>query len=74
MFSSRCVPILPRSCLSSPSHPIEYDVAACVLTCSLAQALPTCVSADHPAKYEPVKAGDYVKAKLEASYKPKNDV
>lgn len=38
----------------------DYDVTL--------EALPSCVSQDRPAKYEPVKAGDYVKARLAASY------
>jgi isopenicillin N synthase-like dioxygenase len=29
--------------------------------------LPTCVDAEHPAQYEPVLAGDYIRAKLTAS-------
>jgi isopenicillin N synthase-like dioxygenase len=32
------------------------------------EALPSCVSDDFPAKYEVVTAGDYVKARLEATY------
>lgn len=31
------------------------------------EALPSCVDADHPAKYPPVNAGDYLQAKLDAS-------
>jgi len=38
----------------------DYDVTV--------EALPSCVSAEHPAKYEPVKAGDYVKSRVEATY------
>jgi len=34
------------------------------------EAIPTCVSADRPAKYEVVTAGDYVKSRLEATYAP----
>lgn len=33
-----------------------------------AQALPSCVSEDNPAKYEVVTAGEYVKSRLEATY------
>lgn len=33
-----------------------------------AQALPSCVSDDLPAKYDVVTAGDYVKSRLEATY------
>ncbi len=36
------------------------------------KALPTCVSLTRPAKYEPVVAGEYVKAKLEAGYAAAN--
>lgn len=32
------------------------------------QALPGCVSEEFPAKYPVVTAGDYVKARLEATY------
>jgi hypothetical protein len=32
------------------------------------QALPSCVSDDYPDQYEPIKAGDYVKSRLEATY------
>jgi hypothetical protein len=32
------------------------------------QPLPSCVSEDYPAQYEVVTAGEYVKARLEATY------
>lgn len=32
------------------------------------QPIPTCISEDCPQKYEVVKAGDYVKSRLEATY------
>ncbi|KAF8531986.1 hypothetical protein JB92DRAFT_2845992 [Gautieria morchelliformis] len=38
----------------------DYDV--------MLQALPSCVSEDRPAKYEPVNAGDFVKSRLAATY------
>ncbi|PVF93068.1 Clavaminate synthase-like protein [Serendipita vermifera] len=38
----------------------DYDVTI--------EALPSCVSPEHPAKYEAVKAGDYVKSRLNATY------
>ena len=33
-------------------------------------ALPTCVSADRPAKYPPVTGADYLRSRLDATYKP----
>ncbi|KAI9000118.1 2OG-Fe-II oxygenase [Hyaloraphidium curvatum] len=41
---------------------VDYDV--------MLDVLPTCVSKDRPAKYSPILAGDYVKARLEATYGP----
>jgi len=38
----------------------DYDVKL--------EALPTCVTADNPAKYQVVTAGEYVKSRLEATY------
>ncbi|KAG8842694.1 hypothetical protein FRB91_003985, partial [Serendipita sp. 411] len=38
----------------------DYDVPI--------EALPSCVSDTHPAKYEPITAGEYVKSRLEATY------
>lgn len=38
----------------------DYDVVI--------EALPSCISPTHPAKYEPVTAGDYVKSRLDATY------
>ncbi|GJJ15439.1 hypothetical protein Clacol_009717 [Clathrus columnatus] len=38
----------------------DYDVTL--------EALPSCVSEDRPAKYEPVKAGDYVQSRLATTY------
>ncbi|KAG8811880.1 hypothetical protein FRC19_003514 [Serendipita sp. 401] len=38
----------------------DYDVPI--------DALPSCVSDTHPAKYEPITAGEYVKSRLEATY------
>lgn len=37
-------------------HDGNYDV--------LVECLPSCVSAEHPAKYPPVLAGEHLKAKL----------
>ncbi|KIJ54464.1 hypothetical protein M422DRAFT_240531 [Sphaerobolus stellatus SS14] len=34
----------------------------------MVEALPSCVSPERPAKYEPVNAGDFLKSKLAASY------
>ncbi|KAH9932699.1 Clavaminate synthase-like protein [Epithele typhae] len=38
----------------------DYDVKL--------EALPSCISDDHPAQYEVVTAGEYVKSRLEATY------
>jgi hypothetical protein len=35
---------------------------------TLVSAIPTCVTPENPAKYEPVKAGDYIMAKLRSSH------
>jgi isopenicillin N synthase-like dioxygenase len=35
---------------------------------TLIEALPGCVSADRPAKYPPVRAGDYVQGRFDATY------
>lgn len=35
---------------------------------TLVEAIPTCVSADKPAKYEPVLAGEYIMAKIRSSH------
>ncbi|KAG8957093.1 hypothetical protein FRC03_010555 [Tulasnella sp. 419] len=38
----------------------DYDVKL--------EPIPSCISADRPAKYEVVTAGEYVKSRLEATY------
>lgn len=35
---------------------------------TLVSALPTCITAESPAKYEPVKSGDYIMAKIRSSH------
>ena len=35
---------------------------------TLVEALPSCVDADHPVKYEPVKSGDYINGRFEATF------
>jgi hypothetical protein len=35
---------------------------------TLVTALPTCVTPERPAKYEPVNAGDYIMAKIRSSH------
>ena len=32
------------------------------------ECIPSCVTADRPAKYEPVKAGEYVEGRLKETY------
>ncbi|KAJ3729450.1 Clavaminate synthase-like protein [Lentinula raphanica] len=39
---------------------VDYDV--------LLEPIPSCISPEMPAKYEPVKAGDYVQSRLEETY------
>ncbi|KAM0745964.1 Clavaminate synthase-like protein [Meredithblackwellia eburnea MCA 4105] len=39
---------------------VDYDATI--------EALPTCVTADRPAKYEPVKAGEWVESRLKETY------
>lgn len=36
---------------------------------ALVECIPTCVSADHPAKYRPVLAGEYITAKISRHFK-----
>ncbi len=35
---------------------------------TLVEAIPTCVTAENPAKYEPVRAGEYIMAKIRSSH------
>jgi hypothetical protein len=55
--------------------PLEVSIGLCTGALgaaadqlSFVQALPSCVSEDFPPQYEVIKAGDYVKSRLEATY------